>query len=202
MVAGRRGRPMPLGPFTRRGLLVGSVLALASGCSFDGQGVVTSAGAVIEEIPRGGRPRLPRFVGDTLEGGHVDTDRLEGSVRLFNIWGSWCGPCREEAPALRRAHEEFAPRGVAFVGVDVRDNDAAARAFEDSFGIVYPSIASDSAGPALQALGTVLPQNAVPATVIARADGRVTARVVGAGTYATFKALLESALRESVAPAP
>lgn len=59
---------------------------------------------------------------------------LESSDRpvVLNVWASWCGPCRSEAPLLRRAHAEFG-EDVRFVGIDVRDDQAAARSFIAEF---------------------------------------------------------------------
>lgn len=55
---------------------------------------------------------------------------------VVNVWASWCIPCRSEAPLLAEAAEEF--RGeVVFVGVDVQDSQAGARAFIAEFGLDF-----------------------------------------------------------------
>ncbi len=53
---------------------------------------------------------------------------------IVNVWGSWCAPCRSEAPLLRAAHREHGD-AVRFVGVAVRDSQGPARAFIDEFGL-------------------------------------------------------------------
>jgi hypothetical protein len=81
---------------------------------------------------------------------------------------------------------------VQFVGIDVRDNVAAAVAFERRFKITYPSITAADSGPAILAFGSTLPLDAVPSTLVVDRNGRVAARVVGPTTYVTLRDLVES----------
>ncbi len=63
---------------------------------------------------------------------------LRGYPVVVNKWASWCGPCQSEFPAYQRASVAYGRR-VAFVGVDGKDHDAAARAFLRRFPVTYPS---------------------------------------------------------------
>jgi len=65
--------------------------------------------------------------------------QLRGTPVLVNVWGSWCPPCRTEAPALSAASEEFGER-VQFLGVDILDDRESARTFMREFDWRYPSI--------------------------------------------------------------
>src|SRR5690606_20515596 len=51
-----------------------------------------------------------------------------GRPRLLNYWASWCGPCRDELPALDAFARSQAPNGVEVVGIALEDA-ADARAF-------------------------------------------------------------------------
>lgn len=55
---------------------------------------------------------------------------------MVNVWASWCGPCRSEAPLLRQAHERYGDR-IRFVGIDVQDVQGPALDFLAEFGITY-----------------------------------------------------------------
>ena len=87
---------------------------------------------------------------------------------------------------------------MTLVGLNVRDNDAAALAFERKFQIPYASIRSDDSGDAALAFGGQLTTNAVPATVVVDREGRLAARVLGVVSAATLRALLDDVLAEPV----
>lgn len=124
------------------------------------------------------RAEMPAVSGVTIEGKPIDLADLRGRVVVLNVWGSWCAPCRAEAPDLARVSRETFDQGVRFVGIDVRDNPAAARAFSRSFRIPYPSI-DDQSGRILAAFAGVVPVSAVPSTIFVDRQGRIAARVVG-----------------------
>ena len=92
---------------------------------------------------------------------------LEGTPVLVNIWASWCAPCRDEAPHLASAHEEFGDR-VQFLGLDILDERGSARAFMREYGWTYPSV-FDGPGAIRDELG-ILGQ---PATLFYDASGEL-----------------------------
>jgi thiol-disulfide isomerase/thioredoxin len=137
--------------------------------------------------------------GKTIEGERLDVVTFRGQPVVVNVWGSWCAPCRKEAPDLQAAYTQLKPSGVAFLGIDTRDDDPAqAKAFQDNFGITYPSIV-DSAGTVLLNLRGVVAPRAVPTTLVLDEQGRVAARVSGPVTTATLVGLVKDT---RLAPAP
>jgi thiol-disulfide isomerase/thioredoxin len=101
-------------------------------------------------------------------------EQLQGRPVVVNFWGSWCPPCRGEAPDLRRASEEF-EGPVQFLGVDMLDNRAAAREFIREFGWRYPSV-FDPDGEIRNGLGYL----GQPITIIYDRRGEVAFDFVGA----------------------
>jgi cytochrome c biogenesis protein CcmG, thiol:disulfide interchange protein DsbE len=65
--------------------------------------------------------------------------QLKGTPAVVNIWASWCGPCRAEAPVLARAARDYGDR-VQFLGVDIQDERGSARQFIAQYGWTYPSV--------------------------------------------------------------
>ena len=145
----------------------------------------------ITEYPPAERGVPVDIGGRDLTGAPVDTAALRGRPLVLNVWGSWCAPCRTEAPVLRTVSAEYAGRGVRFLGINVKDNPAAATAFERRYDISYASL-DDQSGKATLALSRYLPASVVPATLVLDAEGRVAARVLGAVEASTLRALLDA----------
>jgi thiol-disulfide isomerase/thioredoxin len=116
-------------------------------------------------------------------------------VVVLNFWGSWCTPCREEAPSLAQLARQFGPAGVRFVGIDIRDSPASAQAFMTDFRISYPSLNDPSDILALDFRDTVPPAG-IPTTLVISPSGRIAARVIGGVTYDGLKSLIKRAVAE------
>lgn len=180
------------------GALVAVQLAgfLSGGQGAAGEQSSPSTGSrAVAEYPPQDRAEPVVLSGTGLTGEAIDIAAWRGDVVVINVWGSWCAPCREEAPILAATSAAYADQGVRFLGVNVRDNPAAAIAFEESYGITYPSI-DDSDGQALLSLAEHLPAAGVPVTLILDRDGRPAARVLGAVQESTLTALLDTVLGE------
>jgi thiol-disulfide isomerase/thioredoxin len=140
-------------------------------------------------FPPGARPRAPAVTATTLDGQRFTLASQRGVVLVLNFWGSWCAPCRQEAPSLAALARHFAAEPVRFVGVDVRDTPAAARAFMRTFGVGYPSLNDPGSQVALAFRGT-LPPAGIPSTLVVDRAGRLAARVVGQVSYRGLLALI------------
>ena len=57
----------------------------------------------------GSRPAAPDISGTTLTGQHLSLSAYRGSVVVLNFWGSWCAPCRAEAPDLTALATDLRP---------------------------------------------------------------------------------------------
>lgn len=117
-----------------------------------------------------GRP-APDLVVQRLDGGQVTVASLRGRPVVLNFWASWCAPCRQEEGALKAAAQRW--RGiVAFLGVNIQDSPAAARAYQDQVSYPYPVGPSPSG---TSAYGVRAP----PETFFIDGRGVVVARFVG-----------------------
>jgi thiol-disulfide isomerase/thioredoxin len=153
-----------------------------------GSGVITTVAAADRKAPA-------EVSGTTIDGAQVSLQDYRGKVVVVNVWGSWCPPCRAEAPMLADAARDLADQDVVFLGIDSRDpSEAAARAFVRRFDIPYPSI-YDQQGRTLLAFRGTLTLNSIPSTVVIDPQGRVAASVLGEITRTTLDDLVEDAAR-------
>jgi thiol-disulfide isomerase/thioredoxin len=132
----------------------------------------------LTRIPPDQRQQLPTVTGPALGSSQtISTQDYRGKVVVINVWGSWCPPCRKEAPDLQAASVET--KDIAqFVGITSKDYDPApAEAFVRSFKITYPSI-YDPTGKVLLAFAGELPPSAIPSTMIIDSQGRLAVRVL------------------------
>jgi thiol-disulfide isomerase/thioredoxin len=143
-----------------------------------GTGQVQPVGSAVAVIPEADRRPLPAFSAATLDGTRIDLASLRGRPLVLNFWASWCGPCRAEQEGLELAARDLAGREVRVVGVNIRDDQGAARSYLKEFGVGYPSL-FDRPAVLPARLGDLGPQ-APPYTLVVDAAGRVAARVFGA----------------------
>jgi thiol-disulfide isomerase/thioredoxin len=193
----RRGR-------ARRGMLAAAAAAACVGLAAcaggaiaqstpasNGQGFVS--GAAGTTVFGGNAPAAPRVTGKTLAGAPLSLSQFHGHILIMNFWGSWCTPCRAEAPVLASLAHHFSPTGVRFLGVDIRDTPASAEAFQRDFHITYPSL-NDPGDEIALAFRSTVPPSGIPTTLVISGNGRISARVIGEVSYGGLRRLISKAM--------
>ena len=168
--------------------VIGLMVAMAAlaGCSTGDDAV--AQGGTFEFVAPGGKtdifydPPSSRGTPGPLSGPELrDPSRtisltdFAGQVVVINVWGQWCGPCRSEISQLQKVYDATRGSGVAFLGIDVRDNEAqAARDFIVDRKVTFPSI-YDPAMRTMIAFGGKYPTTVIPSTVVLDREHRVAA---------------------------
>jgi thiol-disulfide isomerase/thioredoxin len=146
--------------------------AVVEGSSFS---FVSPGGKLVITYPEAERQVLPDLTGQSLADPNqqIHVSDYPGKVVVINIWGQWCGPCRDEAPELSTVFQQTRAQGVQLIGIDVRDQRSAALDFVHDNQISYPSI-FDPSGRSLLALNGY-PRAVVPSTIVLDRQHRVAA---------------------------
>ena len=172
-------------------LVLASVLVACTGASGSG-GIGVASGFDVVTFTAAHRKAAPTFSGMTLRSDQpVSSAILSGKVGVVNFWGSWCGPCLREQPALEAVAKEYASKPVQFLGINTRrDQRSAALAFVDQFHVTYPSVFNPDSSIAYD-----FRVRFMPATFVVDRQGRIAAEFIGAiASLIELRALIDSEL--------
>lgn len=132
-----------------------AALALAVTVSACSGGAVSTPAPTATPEPRESAGQsagvLSSFTAPDLDGNEVDQSILEGKMlTMVNVWGTFCGPCKQEMPDLAALHEEYAEQGVQIIGLvsDVLKQDGSldeglvedARTIAAESGVTYTNL--------------------------------------------------------------
>jgi cytochrome c biogenesis protein CcmG/thiol:disulfide interchange protein DsbE len=121
--------------------------------------------------------KLPSLTEPTVS---VSSQALAGKPYVVNVWGSWCYACREEHQSLL----EIKQLGmVPIIGINWRDEDAAALGWLSELGNPYSQVAVDKNGKVVIDFGVY----GAPETFLIDGKGIIVHKHVGPLSMAIWK---------------
>ncbi|SDF60990.1 TlpA family protein disulfide reductase [Klenkia brasiliensis] len=171
----------------RRALLAAAALVLLAGCTGSPDPAAgPSSDPAVQDVDTA-LQSCPEQTGDTVEatdalppmsfdcigGGTLDLSRAPGTPMVLNLWGSWCGPCREELPVVQQLADAAGSR-LLVAGVNSGDSLTAADSFAADAGVTFPN-AFDKYRDLMAELGI----NNLPYTYFVAADGTLAYTQIG-----------------------
>ena len=171
---------------TRIGLVLAVIAASGTVAGLAGCGSSSAGGAAPEVLPEPDRAaavpvEVPRLSG----AGDLVIGRPGARPTVVNLWASWCGPCKEEMPAVQRFAK--ANPGVRVVGIAIDDAPDAAREFAREVGVTFPLGVDED-----DAVGDGYGVSGLPTTLVLDRQGRLAATWAGPVTEAELERLTSS----------
>jgi len=141
----RRIRTISSGPQVRLAAIAGLLLAgLAVWAVVQGSAGQTkdyyllatpeSKTTTSSEKLRVGMPAPDFQLDDVNTGQPVSLSGLRGRPVWINFWATWCPACKVELPTMKQWYDRYKSKGLALVGVDMREDPDQVRAFTKSNG--------------------------------------------------------------------
>lgn len=126
-----------------------------------------------------------------IDGANYTLSAQKGKVVLVDFWATWCPPCREEIPHLKKLHEQFSEQGLIVWGVGL-DEEGKLRAFAQEQDISYPILVGN------QSVGQDYGVQGIPTTFLFDKENRIAFKHVGfsQGMEEDFKKEIEQLLKE------
>ena len=118
----------------------------------------------------------PPFSLVTLDGKPVTMDGLAGKVVLIDFWATWCGPCREALPRIKKVAEKFSEQPLVVLSISVDTDDAKWRDFVAKNQMTWPQYRDAGMDGKIATLFGI---HAIPATFSIDADGVLEDQHVG-----------------------
>lgn len=100
----------------------------------------------------------------------LDLDEYSGKVVVVDFWASWCVPCRRSFPWLNSMHDTYADQGLVIVGVNLDNEEDAARKFLEEYPPKF-KIAFDSNKEMAREFDVI----AMPSSFVIGRDGAIVA---------------------------
>ena len=146
-----------------------AVMAVLAVIALLGYGVVTKGEAALEigeEVPVA---ELEVLAHADIDDDHTSSiENSRGKWVLLNIWASWCGPCKDEAPALVDFQDEHSGDNFTVLGIQTQDGTDDGLEFAREYDLNYPSL-RDGSGDYADELGAA----GVPETILVDPEGNV-----------------------------
>ena len=134
--------------------------------------------------------RAPAFTVNTLSGDKFQLDAMGGRVVLIDFWATWCGPCNEALPEMKKIAKDFAGRPLVIISVSWDSDEAKWKDFIEKKEMTWMQFRD-----ADHRLSKAFDVNAIPHYFTIDSDGVLTAEMVGSDSD------VEGKLRKLVAKA-
>jgi thiol-disulfide isomerase/thioredoxin len=134
----------------------------------------------------------------TIDGKPFKLSELSGKVLVIDLWATWCGPCRSEVPELVQIQNEYGPKGVEVIGLDIdpdnpEETPEAVKAFAKEFKINYKVAFAEA-----ELAKSLMRGGNIPQSLVVGRNGQVIVQFTGFNSQSTpkrMRAAIDQALQ-------
>jgi thiol-disulfide isomerase/thioredoxin len=142
---------------------------------------------------------LPKLAFKDADGKSVSLADFRGRTVLFNMWATWCAPCRAEMPALDTLQAELGGKKFDVVAVSVdTTGPAKPRKFFHDLNLTHLALHTDGSGDVFRTMQSIGRGVGLPTSLLVDQGGCEIGYMPGPAEWASpdAKALIEAALPE------
>ncbi len=132
-----------------------------------------------------GREAAPRFNAKSLTGETYNNSTLKGKVVLLQFWTTWCPYCRGEQPLVDKLTQEFGPKGLVVLAIDVGESKKKVKQYLQTSPRACPVILNEDTN-----LPAMFATTQYPVYVVIDRDGNIGGIQRGAGGERMLRGLL------------
>lgn len=123
------------------------------------------------------------------DGKPVAMTEFKDRTILFNVWATWCAPCRKEMPALDQLQADMGNDNFKVVAVNLdRGSDEKPKAFLKEIGVSHLDFYSDPSNKLLIALRGKARATGLPTTMLVGPSGCEVGTMYGPAEWASDEA--------------
>lgn len=173
-------------------LLAVAMSSLTACSDTSANATATNAGKTTSANPNSksaGYPKLASALAESefelIEGGKFKISEKKGKVLMLNIWGTWCGPCRQEMPHLVQMQAKYKDQGFEVLGLNIGSYEGTPESTEDiqrfagEMNLNYTLARSPRQATA--AFYAITKEQVVPQTMLIDREGHVRGIFIGGG---------------------
>ena len=110
----------------------------------------------------------PDFTLKSKSGKNIKLSEYRGEVVMVNFWASWCGPCRQEMPALEQLYSKYKDLGFVILGVNIDEDSGKAVGMLNKIPVSFPILFDSN-----KKISDLYDVTAMPTTYLIDRDGNL-----------------------------
>jgi peroxiredoxin len=110
----------------------------------------------------------PDFTLKSNSGKNIKLNEYRGDVVMINFWASWCGPCRQEMPALEQLYSKYKDLGFVILGVNIDEDSSKAVSMLSKIPVSFPVLFDNT-----KKVSNLYGVSAMPTTFLLDRDGNL-----------------------------